>query len=106
MSSSSIWQRYLTIGWAIERCILRSVTSGTFGFHSSHCWRNDTSVASSSGSAKHTVTAITSSPRDSAAEMPSAVSRDRLATGTMTSDFCFDGSFGVLPIPSSAPIRS
>lgn len=94
------------MGRAIERCTLRSVISGTFGRHSSQRSRNDTSAASSSGSAKHTVTAITSSPRESAAEMPSAVSRDRPATGTTTSDFRFDGGSGVLPIPSSAPIRS
>ena len=98
--------RYLTIGGAIERCAVCSVVSGTFGCHSSQRRRNAWSAASSSGSSKHTFTAITSSPMDSAVEMPAAVSRDIEATGTTTSDFFAVGGLGVWPSSSSAPIRS
>ena len=93
------------MGRAIERCTLRSVISGTFGCHSSQS-RDDTSAASSSGSVKHTVKATTSSLRESAVEIPAAVSREIEATGTMTSDFFLDGGFGFWPSSSSAPIRS
>ena len=81
------------------------MTSGTFGCHSSQRRRNDSSAASSSGSVKTTFTAVTSSPMDSAVEMPAAVSRDIEATGTTTSDFFLAGGLGFRPSSSSAPIR-
>ena len=58
----------------------------------------------SSGSVKQTVTATTSSPSDSAAEMPAAVSRDIDATGTTTSEGILAGGSGVWPSASDAPI--
>jgi hypothetical protein len=82
------------------------VTSGTFGCHSSQRRRNASSAFSSSGSVKYTFTAVTSSPMDSAVEMPAAVSRDIDETGTTTSDFFLAGGLGILPSSSSAPIRS
>ncbi len=92
---------------AIERCADRRVMSGTSGRHARHSSRKDTSGgASSSSSVNTTVTAITSSPSESAAEMPSAVSRDRPTTGTTTSDACFAGGGGTWPIPSWAPMRT
>ena len=53
-----------------------------------------------------TVTAITSSPSDFAAEMPSAVSLDMPDTGTITSDARLTGCGGTCPIASSTPIRA
>ena len=51
------------MGLAIERWVLVSVTSGTFGCHCSQRWRNKDIGRLVVGSEKHTVTATTSSPK-------------------------------------------